>query len=217
MTSDIPAGPSEARWVHVVDDDPLVREAVAASLGAAGHLVTRHETGAAFLAGLDELAPGCILLDIHMPGPDGIAVLEALQARRSLSPVVVLTARHEIRLAVEAMKRGAFEFLNKPFTPGELLGVLDDAFGRLSQITRDAAQSLEAKARIEALSGRELQVLQGMMGGLPNKLIAYELDLSVRTVELYRGKVMDKLGVRALSSAVRLALAAGVAPLEERG
>lgn len=217
MTSDIPAGASEARWVHVVDDDPLVREAVAVSLGAAGHLVTRHETGAAFLAGLDELAPGCILLDIHMPGPDGIAVLEALQARRNLSPVVVLTARHEIRLAVEAMKRGAFEFLNKPFTPSELLGVLDEAFERLSQITRDASQSLEAKARIEALSGRELQVLQGMMGGLPNKLIAYELDLSVRTVELYRGKVMDKLGVRALSSAVRLALAAGVAPLEERG
>lgn len=217
MTSDFPAGPPGARWVHLVDDDPLARAAVAVSLGAAGHAVTEHDSGSDFLAQFEGLPQGCVLLDIHMPGLDGIAVLEALQQRGSLWPVVVLTGRHEIRLAVEAMKRGAFEFLNKPFTPEDLLRVLDDAFERLSEVAENEARSQEARALIGGLSGRELQVLQGLMGGLPNKLIAYELDLSVRTVELYRGKVMDKLRVKALSSAVRLALEAGIAPLEGRG
>jgi two-component system response regulator FixJ len=202
------------RILHLVDDDPLVRELAAQILEGAGYAVTHHDDGDAFVAALPGLEPGCILLDILMPGLDGFGVLKTVAERQVTWPVVVLTARNDVRTAVEAMKRGAFEFLQKPLIAEELLGTADDAFRRLDELAEGGAQAAEARALVERLSAREAQVLQGLLAGLPNKLIAYELDLSVRTVEIYRAKVMEKLGVRGLSSAVRLALAAGVAPLE---
>jgi two-component system response regulator FixJ len=200
---------------HLVDDDDLLRAYAAETLGAVGRRTQGHGSGVAFLEALPGLEPGAILLDIEMPGLSGLDVLDALSARKLGWPVVVLTARSDLRTAVEAMKRGALEFLQKPFTADELFGVLDDALGRLAVVSEDAARGARARQLIDGLSGRELQVLRGMLAGLQNKQIAYELDLSVRTVEIYRGKVMDKLEVRSLSAAVRLAMAADVEPLAE--
>jgi two-component system response regulator FixJ len=202
------------RILHLVDDDPLVREVAAQILEDAGYGVTHHDDGDAFVAALPGLEPGCVLLDILMPGLDGFGVLKALADSQVSWPVVVLTARNDVRTAVDAMKRGAFEFLQKPLVPEELLGTAEDAFVRLAELAQDGAQAAEARALVDRLSKREFEVLRGLLAGLANKLIAYELDLSVRTVEIYRAKVMEKLGVRGLSSAVRLALAAGVTPLE---
>lgn len=200
---------------HLVDDDDLLRAYAAETLDSVGRRSQSHDSGSAFLDALSDLEPGAVLLDIEMPGLDGLQVLDELTNRKIGWPVVVLTARSDLRTAVEAMKRGALEFLQKPFTPDELFGVLDDAFERLAVVSETATRDARARNLIDGLSGRELQVLRGMLAGLQNKQIAYELDLSVRTVEIYRGKVMDKLEVRSLSAAVRLAMAAGVEPLAE--
>lgn len=204
------------RTVHVVDDDELVRAVAGETLRQAGYAVCEHDSGVGFIEALDREAPGCVLLDIHMPAMDGIAVQEAMNARGVHWPVIVLTGRGDIGLAVQAMKNGAFEFLQKPYDEEALKRVLADAFEKLNAQSEEDARIARAKALIDSLSGRELQVMRGLLAGLPNKLIAYELDLSVRTVEIYRGKVMDKLGVRSLSTAIRLALAAGLEPLVEK-
>jgi two-component system response regulator FixJ len=209
-----PATPDQ-RIVHVVDDDPLLREGVALTLGDHGFTVTDHGSGEAFLAATPDLAPGCVLLDVHMPGMDGFQVLQALAARQVSWPVLVLTARRDVRTAVSAMKHGAFEFLEKPIEPPALLDGLAAAFLKLDQSAAEAARTAQAAGKIAALTPRELDVLRGLLAGLPNKLIAHQLDLSVRTVEVYRGRLMDKLEVRSLSSAIRMALACGVAPLED--
>jgi two-component system response regulator FixJ len=127
--------------------------------------------------------------------------------------VIVLTGQGDISIAVQAMKNGAFEFLEKPYLNEVLLEAARDAFARLEATTEDRAITAQAKAGIAKLTGREMQVMQGLLAGLPNKLIAYELDISVRTVEIYRANVMEKLGARSLSTAVRIALAAGIEPL----
>ena len=204
------------RRVHVVDDDELLREAVTATLAGAGYEVAAYPDGEAFLRELDSADSGCVLLDMHMPGMSGVEVQQAFNARGLDWPVIVLTAANEVRLAVETMKNGAFEFLQKPFEAAALLGVIGDAFQALEARAEQAARTAEARATVGSLSAREREVLQGLLAGMPSKIIAYELDLSTRTVEIYRGKMMDKLGVRSVSAAVRLALAAGVEPLPER-
>jgi two-component system response regulator FixJ len=204
------------RTVHVVDDDDILRELATALLDDAGYETIAYDSGSAFLVEIDAAAPGCVLLDIHMPGLDGLSVQQAMKDRGFGWPVIVLTGRGDVGLAVQAMKNGAFEFLQKPYEPEALKAVLADAFEKFEAESEEAARVSNARTLIDSLSGRELQVLRGLLAGLPNKLIAYELDLSVRTVEIYRGKVMDKLGVRGLSTAIRMALAAGVEPLEEK-
>lgn len=206
---------SSTRTVHVVDDDELLRALAAQTLGEAGYQVVAHPTGDAFLAVLDDASAGCILLDIDMPGLSGLDVQAALNARRLAWPVVVLTGRGGVRIAVEAMKNGAFEFLEKPYEPPALLAVLGAAFEAFEADREVRAEAARARALADALSPRELQVLQGLLAGMPSKIIAHALGLSVRTVEIYRGHVMDKLQVRSLSAAIRLALAAGVEPLPE--
>jgi two-component system response regulator FixJ len=203
------------RTVHVVDDDELLRALAAQTLAPAGYAVAQHPTGDAFLAALDGARPGCILLDIEMPGLSGLDVQAALNARKLSWPVVVLTGRGGVRIAVEAMKNGAFEFLEKPYEPPALLAVLEAAFQAFEAEQEARAQTERARALIDGLSPRELQVLQGLLAGMPSKIIAHVLGLSVRTVEIYRGHLMDKLEARSLSTAVRLALAAGVEPLAE--
>ena len=204
-----------ARTVHVVDDDELLRAFAAGNLGAAGYEVVEHPTGDAFLAALEEAPAGCILLDIHMPGLSGLQVQEALNARDLDWPVVVLTGRGDVRIAVEAMKNGAFEFLEKPYEPPALLRVLNAAFQAFEADREARAEAARARTLVAGLSPREYQVLRGLLAGMPNKIIAHALGLSVRTVEIYRGHVMDKLQARGLSTAVRLALAAGVEPLDD--
>jgi two-component system response regulator FixJ len=201
------------RTLHIVDDDDDVRESAALLLDASGYSVFTYPSGVDFLERFDASVPACILLDIHMPGLDGLEVQRQLAAREVGYPVIVLTGQGDISIAVQAMKNGAFEFLEKPYLNDVLLAAVRDAFARLEETTEDRAMTADSRTRIAKLTGRETQVMQGLLAGLPNKLIAYELDISVRTVEIYRANVMEKLDARSLSTAVRMALAAGVEPL----
>jgi two-component system response regulator FixJ len=206
----------DARLVHVVDDDEAVREGVTILLEASGYDVEAHDSGAAFLRVLDTLSPGCVLLDMHMPEISGLDVQVALRERGVDWPVIVLTGQGDIGIAVGAMKNGAFEFIEKPYENQMLQETLHDAFDKLETITEASAKVTRARELIARLSQREYEIVQGLLAGLPNKIIAYELDLSVRTVEVYRANAMDKLHARGLSTAIRLALTAGVQPLEEK-
>jgi len=201
------------RTLHLVDDDDDVRESAALLLESAGYNVYPYASGVEFLANFDTAIPACILLDIHMPEMDGIEVQRRLVERAIGFPVIVLTGQGDISIAVQAMKHGAFEFLEKPYINDVLLEAVRDAFKMLEATTEDRAITAQAKANVAKLTGREAEVMRGLLAGLPNKLIAYELDISVRTVEIYRANVMDKLDARSLSTAVRIALAAGVEPL----
>lgn len=199
------------RIVHVVDDDEAARESLGLLLRSFGYTVETYESGTAFLERLPDAMAGCVLLDIHMPGIDGLEVQRRLNERRTRMAVVVLTGKADVPLAVRAMKAGAVEFLEKPYRNDELLGALDEGFHRLDTglgIQSDAT----AREQVERLTRREREVLRGMLAGQPNKLIARDLGLSHRTVELHRAKLMDKLGARGLSGAVRIALAAGMSP-----
>lgn len=201
------------RTMHVVDDDDAVRESAALLLESAGYSVSTYPSGVDFLEKLDVSVPACVLLDIHMPHLNGLDVQRRLVERGVAFPVIVLTGQGDVSIAVQAMKNGAFEFLEKPYLNEVLLEAARDAFARLEATTEDRAVTARAKASVGKLTGRETQVMQALLAGLPNKLIAYELDISVRTVEIYRANVMEKLDARSLSTAVRLALAAGLEPL----
>lgn len=207
---------SDERIVHVVDDDDAVREGVTILLEAFGYTVVPHLSGAAFLKALDGLQTGCVLLDMHMPEISGLEVQAELKERGVGWPVIVLTGQGDIGIAVGAMKNGAFEFIEKPYENQMLLDTLEDAFEKLEVIAEESSRVAQARALIAKLSHRELEIVQGLLAGLPNKIIAYELDLSVRTVEVYRANAMEKLNARGLSTAIRIALAAGVQPLEEK-
>jgi two-component system response regulator FixJ len=201
------------RTLYIVDDDDDVRESAALLLESSGYAVQTYASGVAFLETFDPAIPACILLDIHMPQMDGLEVQRRLAERGVPWPVIVLTGQGDISIAVNAMKNGAFEFLEKPYPNDVLLEAVRDAFAKLEVTTEDRAVTAQAKANIAKLTARETQVMRALLGGLPNKLIAYELDISVRTVEIYRANVMEKLDARSLSTAVRTALAAGVEPL----
>jgi len=203
----------DRQTLYIVDDDDDVRESAALLLESAGYEVVTFASGVIFLERLDVERPACILLDIHMPGMDGLEVQRQLAARGVNFPVIVLTGQGDISIAVQAMKNGAFEFLEKPYLNDVLLSSVASASARLGAVIEDQAAAAEAKTRIASLTKRELQVMRGLLAGLPNKLIAYELDISGRTVEVYRGNVMTKLAAQSLSAAVRTALAAGVTPL----
>ncbi|THD64391.1 response regulator [Phenylobacterium sp.] len=205
------------RTLHIVDDDDDVRESADLLLGASGYNVTAYASGVEFLAKVDPAIPACVLLDIHMPQMDGLEVQRRMADRGINFPVIVLTGQGDISIAVRAMKHGAFEFLEKPYLNDQLLEAVHDAFVKLEATTEDRAMTAQAKAGVAKLTRRESEVLRGLLAGLPNKLIAYELDISVRTVEIYRANVMDKLDARSLSAAVRIALSAGVEPLVAGG
>jgi two-component system response regulator FixJ len=198
--------------VHVIDDDDVVRESAELLLEAAGFAVTSYPSGVDFLARLDGAPAGCVLLDIHMPKMDGLEVQKRLADRGVAWPVIVLTGQGDISIAVQAMKNGAIEFLEKPYLNQVLLDAVAMAFDKLETTTQDRQQAARARELVAELTGRERQVMQALLTGLPNKLIAYELDISPRTVEVYRANVMDKLGARSLSAAVRIALSADLEP-----
>ena len=196
------------RVVHLVDDDESVRRAVSFMLRTSGYLVKTYGSGVAFLK--EEPAPGCILLDVRMPVMDGLEVLQALRKRRILLPVIVMTAHGDVNVAVQAMKWGAVDFIEKPFEREVLLGAVEEGFSRLGQEGRGQARLERARAKLEKLSPREFEVLQGLVRGHPNKTIGYDLGISPRTVEIHRSNVMTKLEVFTLSDALRIAFAAGL-------
>jgi two-component system response regulator FixJ len=207
---------SKSRLVHIVDDDDSVRESAAILLESAGYDVVEHVSGVAFLEAVGTAQPGCVILDMHMPVTTGLQVQAELINRGIPWPVIVLTGQGDIGIAVRAMKQGAFEFMEKPYQNEQLLRTLEEAFAKFDHLDQETARVASAQALIDSLSQRELQIVRGLLAGLPNKLIAYELDLSTRTVEIYRANAMDKLKAPSLSTALRIAMTAGVQPLEER-
>jgi two-component system response regulator FixJ len=203
------------RNIYVVDDDDPVRASLQGLLALQPNLIIRgFRSGDAFLKDVAEFDPGVLLLDFHMPGATGMDVLKALNASSSNKKftTIILTGQGNIDIAVQAMKCGAMDFLEKPYEPERLLEVVENAFRRFEADSAASAGLEAAQAKIAKLSPRETEVLKGLIEGRPNKIIAHELDLSPRTVEIYRANVMDKLGVRSLSEALRIAFAAGLIP-----
>jgi two-component system response regulator FixJ len=181
-------------------------------LSVRGDLVIRsYRSGDAFLEEANDLDPGVLLLDFHMPGSTGLDVLNAI-AKRATFASIILTGQGNVGLAVQAMKAGALDFIEKPYEADLLMHIIDTAFSRLEQDSTAAARVDIAKAKIAKLSPRECDVLMGLIEGRSNKVIAYELDISPRTVEIYRANLMEKLEVRSLSEALRVAFAAGLIP-----
>jgi len=194
--------------VHLVDDDAAVRRSVGFMLKTSGHQVETYDSGTDLLKNSGDLKDGCILLDIRMPGMDGLEVQQALQDRGVGLPVIIMTGHGDVALAVKAMKAGAVDFIEKPFDKGALLSSLGEGFSRLSRKEVTGERKRDAEVRLQCLTPRERDVLDGLAQGLPNKTIAYDLGISPRTVEIHRANLMTKLEVRSLSEALRIAFAA---------
>ena len=197
------------RTVHLVDDDDAIRRSVGFMLRTSGFAVESHSSGVHLLK-QKELAQGCILLDIRMPEMDGLEVQRALLERGVTLPVVVMTGHGDISIAVQAMKAGAVEFIEKPFEKAVLLAAVEEGFARLDRSDRKLVRAEEAAVRLQVLTLREREVLEGLAKGFPNKTIAYDLGISPRTVEIHRANLMTKLGVASLSEALRIAFSAGL-------
>ena len=200
------------RTIYIVDDDDAVRASLHSLLSVRSDLVIRsYRSGDAFLEDVAELEPGVVLLDFHMPGSTGLDVLRSIRGNRRFAPII-LTGQGNVTLAVQAMKAGALDFIEKPYEAEMLMRLVDTAFSRLEEDSGSAARVDAAKAKIAKLSPRETDVLMGLIEGQANKVIAYNLDISPRTVEIYRANLMEKLDVRSLSEALRIAFAAGLFP-----
>lgn len=201
---------SDKRLIHIVDDEEAIRRSAGFMLKAAGFAVETWPSGVAFLEDVRDAAIGCILLDVRMPGMDGLEVQHALNERGVGMPVIVLTGHGDIAIAVRAMKAGAVDFIEKPFEKAVLLAAIDTAFARLNAADGKSARKADADIAVAGLTEREREVLDGLARGLPNKTIAYDLGISPRTVEVHRANLMAKLEVRSLSDALRIAFAAGM-------
>ncbi|HLQ94618.1 MAG TPA: response regulator [Xanthobacteraceae bacterium] len=202
------------RTVHVVDDDAAVRRSLERLLDAAGFNTISYETPMAFLAAAPGLSAGCVLLDVRMPGMDGLTLQARLAKMDNRLHVVVMTGQGDVPTAVRAMKAGAVDFIEKPYDDEVLIKAIELALSlpRPSDRNREAAEAAE---RIAALSPRERQVLDALVAGRPNKVIAYDLSISARTVEVHRARMMERLGVRQLAEAIRLAVMARLAPPDD--
>jgi two-component system response regulator FixJ len=195
--------------VYVVDDDEAMRDSLEFLLGSAEFDVTIFESAQHFLDAVSGVGFGCVLSDVRMPGIDGIELLKRLKASHSAFPVLIMTGHGDVPLAVEAMKLGAVDFVEKPFEDDRLIGMIDAALRQAESSARTEAATLDVTARIAALSPRERQVMDGLIAGLSNKMIAREYDISPRTIEVYRANVMTKMQANSLSELVRLAIRAG--------
>lgn len=194
--------------VHIIDDDDAVRDALEFVFETAEIAVRGYESAVLFLKTLDASTKGCVVTDVRMPEMSGLDLLRELQARGVGLPVIVITGHGDVPLAVEAMRAGALDFLEKPFEDERLLDSVQRALksGTEPPVSHEQA---EARARVAGLSPRELQVLKGLVKGQANKTVAYELGISARTVEVYRAKLMEKMQASAFADLVRLSLLAG--------
>lgn len=198
------------RQIYVVDDDSDVRTSLFFALTTLGYDVRPSSSGEAFLDDVDGLKPGCILLDVRMPGIDGLQLIEALGERIRKLPVVVMTGHGDIAIAVRAMKLGASDFIEKPFEENLLLAILERVLANLDTALGEVDRREDAERRVAMLTPREADVLRALVSGHSNKVIAYELGLSARTIEMHRASMMNRLGVRTLPDALSLAYRAGV-------
>ncbi|MGD0102921.1 MAG: response regulator FixJ [Rhodopila sp.] len=190
--------------VHLIDDDEGVRQAVAFLLTTSGFAVRVYESAIAFLDALPSVQPGCIVTDVRMPGMDGLALQRELKTRGVTQPVIVITGHADVPLAVEAMKAGAVDFIEKPFNDDSLLSAIRVAIDRHGRDTRHTNEIAAIKAKLASLSPREREVLDGLVAGLPNKTIAYDLKISARTVEVHRANLMTRMGARSVADLVRM-------------
>lgn len=198
--SAVPAAPDQI--VHVVDDDEALRDSLAWMLEANGHAVVAHESGEAFLAACTPGMTGCVLLDVRMPGMSGLEVFEELGRRRCGLPVVFITGHGDVPMAVAALKKGAFHFIEKPFNDHDLVDLVEKALATDDERLRAAASRETIEARLATLTQREREVMELILEGKYNKVIADDLSISMRTVEAHRSRIFDKMEVR---SAVELA------------
>jgi two-component system, LuxR family, response regulator FixJ len=190
--------------VHLIDDDDGVRQSLAFLLATSGFAVRVYESAAAFLAAASTLQPGCIITDVRMPGIDGLELQRQLKARHIGLPVIVITGHGDVPLAVEAMKAGAVDFIEKPFGDETLLSAIRIAVDRQNRSARRDDEVATLRTRLDTLSPRELEVLDGLVAGRPNKTIAYDLNISARTVEVHRANLMAKMSAASLSELVRM-------------
>lgn len=201
---------SDKRLVYIVDDEESIRRSASFMLKTSGFAVKVCESGAELLKDIRHAEPGCILLDVRMPGMDGLAVQQTLAQQGITMPVVIMTGHGDVSIAVRAMKAGAVDFIEKPFEKATLLAALSAAFDRLERSVQRDERAADAVVMLQALTSREREVLAGLANGLPNKTIGYDLGISPRTVEVHRANLMIKLEVRSLSDALRIAFAAGL-------
>jgi two-component system response regulator FixJ len=203
-----------SRFIYIIDDDVDFRNSLRSLLSARGcfHLLP-FASGDAFLAAQREEFEGVILLDDLMPGSSGLDVLRHLAERRVRWPVIMLAGEGDTNFAVQAMKLGAFDYLEKPVRAPDLIACIDSAFARIDCIDQEERFVDRACERIARLSERELEVLKLVVAGLSNKQVAYKLDISLRTVEVHRANIMDKLDAHSVAEAIRLAIGARLVPL----
>ncbi|SFJ77915.1 response regulator FixJ [Bradyrhizobium sp. Gha] len=196
--------------VYVIDDDEAMRDSLNFLLESVGFDVTLFDNAQSFLDTLPGLAFGCVVSDIRMPGLDGIELLKRMKAQRWSFPILIMTGHGDVPLAVEAMKLGAVDFLEKPFEDDRLTAMIESAIRQTESAARSEAVVQDITARVASLSPRERQVMEGLVAGLSNKLIARDYDISPRTIEVYRANVMTKMQAGSLSELVRLAMRAGM-------
>ncbi len=201
-------GPIAAPTIVVIDDDDAMRDALVWLIESVGHKTRAYASADAFLADGRPPCVGCVVTDMRMPGLSGLGLIEALRARRSLLPVVVITAFANVRDAVTAMQLGAVDFLEKPFHDQDLLDLLNAAVARTRASARECCLAREAAARVATLTARELEVMRVLASGARNKEIARALDISPKTVEIHRQRGLSKLGVDSAVEAHRLLEAA---------
>jgi two-component system, LuxR family, response regulator FixJ len=201
--------PSDLPQVHIIDDDDAVRDSLTFLLNTAGIKVRGYSSAGAFLDALEGAQLKCVITDVRMPGMNGIDLLRRLRELKIDVPVIVITGHGDVPLAVEAMKIGAADFLEKPFDDDALLSSVRSALQRQDGDAKRSSERAEIEARMSALSKRERDVLDGLVAGHANKQIAFDLGISPRTVEIYRANLMNKMQAGSLSELVRMALIAG--------
>jgi two-component system, LuxR family, response regulator FixJ len=204
---------SGAATIYIVDDDDAIRDSLQLLLESAGFKQVRvYGSSRRFLEHAAPQPGDCLLLDIRMPDMDGLELQSELNRRGARLAVIVMTGHADVPIAVRAMKAGAADFIEKPFSDALLLDAVRRGLAQSSELNRQTEEASETHRRLATLTAREREVLEGMVAGRPNKVIAYDLGISPRTVEIHRARVMDKMQARSLSALVRMALAAGVAP-----
>jgi two-component system response regulator FixJ len=196
--------------VHVIDDDDAARESLEFLLRSARLQVKTYASAVAFMAVQPPVASGCIITDVRMPEMSGVDLLRRLRELNTPVPVIVITGHGDIPLAVEAMKLGAVDFFEKPFDDEALLAAVRSSLNKTAGDSKRNLERMEIDNKLAALSNRERQVLEGLVGGHQNKTIAYDLGISPRTVEIYRANLMTKMDAASLSDLVRMALVAGI-------
>jgi two-component system, LuxR family, response regulator FixJ len=203
--------------IYVIDDDEAVRQSLEFLLKTAGLTVRGFDSAKAFIEVLPQIRSGCIITDVRMPGITGIDLLRKVKELGLDVPVIVITGHGDISLAVEAMKIGAVDFLEKPFDDDTLLASVRGSLSRSADQVQRNAELSQINDRLAALSNRERQVLDGLVAGKANKVIAFDLGISPRTVEIYRANLMTKMAANSLSDLVRMAMTAGILSEPDKG